>query len=66
MKDRKDIIIQGVHLDPIILTYANSYSLEDTSLDHGITAKEENTSMDALVTEASDALESKVTTIVAT
>ena len=53
MKDIKDIIIQGVHLDPSILTYANSSSLEDTSLDH------------ALVTEASDALESKVTTIVA-
>ena len=66
MKDIKAIVIQGVHLDPSILTYANSSSLEDTSLDHDIKSKEENTSIDALVTEASDALESKVTTIVAT
>ena len=65
MKDRKAIIIPGVHLDPSILTYANSYSLEDTSLDHDIKEKEENTSIDAPVTEASDAIESKVTTIVA-
>ena len=64
MKDRKVIIIQGVHLDPGILTYANSSSLEETSLDHDIKAKEENTSTDALVTEASNSLESKVTTIV--
>ena len=66
MKDRKAIIIQGVHLDPSILTYENSYSLEDTSLDHDIKEKEENTSTDALLTKASDSLESKVTTIVAT
>ena len=66
MKDIKAIIIQRVHLDPSILTYANSYYLEDTSLDHDIKAKEENTSTDALVIEASDSLESKVTTIVAT
>ena len=66
MKDEKAIMIQGVHLDPSILTYENSSSLEDTSLDHDIKAKEENTSTDALVTKASDALESKVTTIVAT
>ena len=66
MKDKKAIIIQGVHLDPNILTYENSSSLEDTSLDHYIIEKEENTSTDSLVTEASDALESKVTTIVAT
>ena len=66
MKDGKAIIIQGVHLDPSILTYVNSSSLQDTSLDHDIKEKEENTSTDALVTEASDALESKVTTIVAT
>ena len=65
MKDKKSIIIQGVHLYPSILTYANSSSLEDTSLDHEIKAKEENTSTDALFTKASDALESKVTTIVA-
>ena len=66
MKDKKDIIIKRVHLYPSILTYANSSSLEDTSLDHGIKEKEENTSTYALVTEASDALESKVTTIMAT
>ena len=48
------------------MTYANSSSLEDTSLDHYIKAKEENNSTYALVTEASDALESKVKTIVAT
>ena len=66
MKDEKAIIIQGVHLYPSILTYTNSSSLEDTSLDHDIKSKEENTSTDALVTEASDAIESKVTTIVAT
>ena len=66
MKDKKTIIIQGVHLDPSILTYANPSSLEDTSLDHDIEEKEENTSTDSLVTEASDALESKATTIVAT
>ena len=66
MKDRKAIIIQGVHLDHSILTYANSSSLEDTSLDHDIKAKEENTSTDALVTKDLDALESKVITIVAT
>ena len=66
MKDIKAIIIQGVNLDPIILTSANSCSLEDSSLDHDIKAKEENTSTDALVTEASGSLESKVTTIVAT
>ena len=66
MKDAKAIIIQGVHLDPIIFTYANSSSLEDTSLDHEIKEKEENTSTDALVTEASDALESKVTPIMTT
>ena len=52
MKDIKDIIIQGVHLDPSIFTYANSCSLEDSSLDHDIKEKEENTSTDALVTEA--------------
>ena len=66
MKDIKSIIIQGVHLDPIILNYAISSSLEDTSLDHDIKENEENTSKDALVNEASHALESKVTTIVAT
>ena len=65
MKDGKDIIIHRVHLDPSILNYANSSSLEDTSLDHDIKEKEENTSTDSLITEASDALESKVTTIVA-
>ena len=63
MKDGKAIIIQGVHLDPSILTNANSSSF---SLDHYIKAKEENTSTYSLVTEASDALESKATTIVAT
>ena len=41
-------------------------SLEDTSLDHDIKSKEENASTNSLVTEASDSLESKVTTIVAT
>ena len=66
MKDIKAIIIQGVHLDPSILTYENSSSLEDTSLDDDIKEKEENISIDALATEASDALESKVTTIVVT
>ena len=65
MKEKKATIIQGVHLDPSILTYANSSSLEDTSLDHDIKEKEENTSTDAPVTEASNALEYKVTTIVA-
>ena len=48
------------------MTSTISSSLEDTSLDHDIKAKEENTSTDALVTKASDALESKVTTIVST
>ena len=66
MKDEKAIIIQVVHLDPSILNYANSSSLEGTSLDHDIKEKEENTSTDALVTEASDVVEPKVTTIVAT
>ena len=66
MKEEKAIIIQGVHLNPSILTYANSSSLEDTSLDHDIKEKEENTSKDALVNEASEALESKVITTVAT
>ena len=66
MKDRKAIIIQGVHLDPSIFTYENSSSLEDTSLNHDIKAKKENTSTNVLVTEAYDSLESKVTTIVAT
>ena len=66
MKDGKATIIQGVHLDPSILTYTYSSSLEDTSLDHDIKAKEENTSTNAMVTESSDALEHKVITIVAT
>ena len=65
MKDGKAIIIQGVHLDPRILTYENSSYLEDTSLDHDIKEKEENTSTDAMVTKPSDVLESKVTTIMA-
>ena len=47
------------------MTYENSSSLEDTSFDHDIKEKEENTSIDALVIESFDALESKVTTIVA-
>ena len=49
MKDEKAIIIRGVHLDPIILTSANSSSLEDTSLDHDIKEKEENTSLKLLM-----------------
>ena len=47
------------------MTSTISSSLEDTSLDHDIKAKEDNTSTDALVTKASDAPKSKVTTIVA-
>ena len=66
MKDGKYIIIQGIHLDSSILTNANSSSLQDTSLDHDIKEKEENTSTDALVTKASNALEYKVKTVVAT